>query len=66
MKIHMCAPTHAHIRLLVSQSVGQVTSSNRLAVTALMDQHDSISPSISLALSLPLSQSGKHTGAMAV
>lgn len=52
MQIHMCAPTHAHIRLLVGRSVGQLTSSNRLAVTALMDQHYSISPSISLALSL--------------
>lgn len=64
MQIHMCAHTRTH--KTVGQSVGQLTSSNRLAVTALMDQHDSMSPSISLALSLSLSQSGKHTGAMPV
>lgn len=64
MQTHMCAYTRTH--KTVGQSVGQLTSSNRLAVTALMDQHDSMSPSISLALSLSLSQSGKHTGAMPV
>lgn len=50
MQIHMCAHTRTH--KTVGQSVGQLMSSNRLAVTALMDQHDSMSPSISLALSL--------------
>lgn len=50
MQTHMCAHTRTH--KTVGQSVGQLTSSNRLAVTALMDQHDSMSPSISLALSL--------------
>lgn len=65
--IHMWTQTHTH-----SQLVSQVMSSNRLAVTELTDQHDSLSLSGSVSFRLSLfpshypSQSRQHTDPMAV
>ena len=71
MRINVRAHTHAHtythtiVSQWVSQLVSQVMSSNRLAVTVLMDWHDSISLS-SLQLSLRLSTPSSPSRSLSV